>query len=80
MSEAVLADFNRIADSLSGEELVSAISILTEKLKKLFVKDESAERKNSKALAAFHELCAHADSLHLNSNGVKWTREEMNER
>ena len=33
MSDAMMADFNRITDSSSGQELVSAISILTEKVK-----------------------------------------------
>ena len=41
MSDAAMADFMRITDSFSGEELVSAISILTEKLKTLFAKEKS---------------------------------------
>ena len=42
MSDAAMADFMRITDSFSGEELVSAISILTEKLKTLFAKEKSS--------------------------------------
>ncbi len=41
MSDAALADFNKLTDSFSTEELVSAISILSEKLKKIFINEET---------------------------------------
>ena len=71
MSDALMADFNRITDSFSGEELISGISILTEKLKKLFVKDESAENKTSKEEMAIQAFFARADAEHISSNGIK---------
>nr|MBP3283717.1 hypothetical protein [Treponema sp.] len=80
MSDAMMADFNRITDSFSGEELVSAISILTEKLKKVFVKDEIEKKKNSREEMAIQSFFARADAEHFSSNGVRWTREEMNGR
>lgn len=40
MSDSAMTDFIRITDSFSCEELVSAISILTEKLKNFFCKRE----------------------------------------
>ena len=42
MSDSAMTDFIRITDSFSGEELVSAISILTEKLKNFFAKEDSS--------------------------------------
>ncbi len=79
MSDAMMSDFMRITDSFSGEELVSAISILSEKLKKMFANSE--EKANiSKEEQTLRELFAHADSLHLRSDGTKWTREELYER
>ena len=86
MSDAMMTDFMRITDSFSGEELVSAISILSEKLKKMFANSEKKaniskeEQKLSKEEQTLRELFAHADSLHLRSDGTKWTREELYER
>ena len=79
MSDAMMADFNRITDSFSGEELVSAISILTEKLKKLFAGTEE-KPKVSKEEEALQNLLALSETLNLRSDGTKWTREEMYER
>ena len=79
MSDAMMADFNRITDSFSGEELVSAISILTEKLKKLFAGTED-QPKVSEEEAALQAIFARADAEHASSNGEKWTREELYER
>ena len=42
MSDTAMADFMRITDSFSDEELVSAISILTEKLKNFLVKENTS--------------------------------------
>ena len=69
MSDAMMADFNRITDSFSGEELVSAISILTEKLKKVFVKDEIEKKKNSREEMAIRSFFARADAEHFSSKG-----------
>ena len=81
MSDAMMSDFMKMADSFSGEELASAISILSEKLKAVFVSDDRFKNKDlEKRRKTLKKLFAHADSLHLNSKGKKWTREELYER
>jgi len=81
MSDAMMDDFIKMADSFSGEELVSAISILSEKLKKVFVNENDGKDKDlEKRKKALKKLFARADALHLNSHGAKWTREELYER
>ena len=77
MSDAVMEDFMRMTDSFDYEDTVSAISILAEKLKKTFSKETKAMSKEQKAI---NSLFARADSLHLCSDGTKWTREELYER
>ena len=74
MSDAMMADFNRITDSFSGEELVSAISILTEKLKKVFVKDEIEKKKNSREEMAIQSFFVFVYADHLSSYCVRLTR------
>ena len=77
MSDAMMMNLTNMADSMSYDEVISAISLLLERLKKPFEKKEEKLTKEQKIL---QELFAHADSLHLSSNGEKWTREELYER
>ena len=77
MSDAVMEDFIRMTDSFDYEDTVSAISILADKLKKTFSKETKTMSKEQKAI---NSLFARADSLHLCSDGTKWTREELYER
>ena len=72
MSEAMVAEFTRRAESLSNEETLFVISILLEKLKK-----PAAETKSAGSLDSLFNL---ADKLHLNSAGTSWTREELYDR
>ncbi len=72
MSEAMVAEFTRRAESLSKEETLFVISILLEKLKK-----PAAETKSTGAL---DKIFAFADKLHLSSAGKTWTREELYDR
>ena len=47
MSDAMMNDFIKMTDTFSSEELVSAISILTEKLKKIFIKEKEVSLEKS---------------------------------
>lgn len=78
MSDAMTADLTAMADAMTYDEVISAISLLLERLKKPFIKEE--ENKPSKEEEALNAIFARADALHLNSNGKKWTREELYER
>ena len=62
---------------MSYDEVIQAISVLLERLKKPFERKEEKLTKEQKIL---QKLFAHADSLHLSSNGEKWTREDLYER
>ena len=72
MSDAMVANFSKMADNLSYDETISVISMLLEKLKKSFVK------KTEPQPAFLEDLFAIADKnpeLH-RSNG-KWSRDEL---
>ena len=77
MSDAMMANLSAMADSMTYEEVLAAISLFLERLKMPF---EKKEKNISKEQKAFQQLLAHANSLHLNSNGCTWTREELYER
>ena len=72
------ANLTAMADSMTYDEVLAAISLLLERLKKPFTKEEKG--KSSKEEEALNAIFARADALHLNSNGEKWTREELYER
>lgn len=78
MSDAMISNLSSMADSMTYDEILSAISLFLEKLKKPFIKEENL--KISKEQEALHSIFTRADRLHLNSNGEKWTREELYER
>ncbi|MBR6062175.1 MAG: hypothetical protein IKP67_08885 [Spirochaetales bacterium] len=77
MSDVTMSDFIKMTNDFDYEQTVSAISILADKLKNAFVKEKQELSKEQKAI---NSLFARADSLHLCSDGTKWTREELYER
>ncbi|MBQ3798943.1 MAG: hypothetical protein II837_01495 [Treponema sp.] len=77
MSDVMTANLTAMADSMTYDEVLAAISLLLERLKKPFTKEEKGKSSKEEALNA---IFARADALHLNSNGEKWTREELYER
>ncbi len=78
MSDAMTANLTAMADSMTYDEVLAAISLLLERLKKPFTKEEKG--KSSKEEEAIHKLFVLSDSMHLHSDGTKWTREELYER
>ncbi|MBP5448783.1 MAG: hypothetical protein J6Y01_01575 [Spirochaetales bacterium] len=78
MSDITMAELNVIADSMTQEEIKSAMKIFRKKLKKTISKDK--KKRMSKREKALNDLFDHARTLHLCSDGTKWTREELYER
>ena len=78
MTEAMMADFQKLTSSFSYEDTVAAISFLVEKLKATMAPMKIAQQGSDDNL--LKTLFAHADSMQLSSEGKKWTREELYER
>ena len=79
MSDAVMQELVNIADSMTQDELRSAVSIFRDRLKKTFGKQNRKKRLTKQEKAA-QKLWQLANTLHLCSDGTKWTREELYER
>lgn len=67
MSDITMAELNVIADSMTQEEIKSAMKIFREKLKKSVSKDK--KKRISKREKALNDLFEHAQTLHLRSDG-----------
>lgn len=77
-----IAELSQQIDTFSYDEIVSAISLLAEKLKNSFsnnsIKDSQIE--NDEQYINLKKAFALSNSMHLNSHGKKISREELYER
>ena len=64
-------------DSLTEEQQLAVYNLAVTYMN---MNEKNKEQKNSKQNEAINKLFALADSMHLNSNGQVWTREELYER
>lgn len=72
MSDAMMADFSRMADAMSYEEVIAGISLLLERLKKPFMQETQRQP------VFIDDMFAVADKdPEAHKSEGKWTRDEL---